>query len=159
MKRRLGWLAGWSSFLLVGLLAATPARAESISVRMSGVCDGRDDPWAHQPQQVIKFADHFTQPVNIVGIEVRLWPEDHQQFDRNSYVLAGNGDTPDVMAYGDEEPNGTWRIEQWFPPGYWFPFTKGWIDLHVSCYPAGIKWTANYVVHYLPAPQVTAAQR
>jgi hypothetical protein len=140
-----------AALLALGIMAGGPAaRADSANFSMNGVCDGQDAPQNH-PVQMIEFAAVFpagAPPVYVRGLQVRLFPQDGQMLDRNSYMFAGDADQPDIMAWGKQWVDGTWAIDWAAPAGMAWRWGQSHIDLHFSCYPVGIAWTAYYTVQY-----------
>ena len=147
-----------AALLALGIFAGGPAaRADSANFFMTGTCDGQDAPQNH-PAQLIEFSAVFpagAPPVYVRGLQVRLFPQDGQNLDRDSYLFAGDADQPDILAWGKQQIDGTWAIDWTAPAGMAWRWGQSHIDLHVSCYPVGVTWRAFYTVAYsYAAPMV-----
>lgn len=142
-----------TTMALVLATLATPALAETATWAMDGVCDGQDAPENHPIQLIEKTANpSLPSTVYIVKVRVKLWPQDGQNFDRNSYIFAGDNDEPDIMDWGRQLADGSWEIDSIWPAGFAMRWAQSHIDLHVGCYPIGIAWTARYTIFYGSSP-------
>ena len=96
-----------------------------------GKCDGKD--------QLPILEDLWEpEPISIVGTSIRWWASSDVHV---NYVFAGNSYTPDVMNW----LGGPGASTVMFPAGLVMPLgPKKHVDLHVSCYPAGVEFQGYF---------------
>ena len=135
---------------LCALVVASPAMAGAFTQPLNehhwwgqGTCNGND-------AVVILESGFETVPIYIVKTTVVFQPD--SPVNPSSYVFSGDSDrAADILVWAQPSASGTAFTQSGSAPaGTSMVMNPGeHVDLHVSCYPAGIHFQVYLIVYYL----------